>query len=323
MKINDNLSMFRRKETANFDIIYKEVKYTVTPEAVEIYAKTQDLYTKGWKNKDELTIEEATASIENIISMIEGKPCADTETPTPKPIDPKVKYTEALGNMMKFFTEFQFEPNFRFVNTFALNLAKSKKSATEYIINYFELIDSPYAKEVKEKVKSAEFKQIMTDLNGAVPSTPINKRFKLYYGSQGTGKTTIAMGETDNRCMVCNSSMLPSDLMEDFVFIDGKATFKPSALWRCMVEGKPIVLDELNLLPFDSLRFLQTILDGKAEFLYKGNRIEIADGFCVIGTMNLTVNGMTYGLPEPLVDRCAEARKFSLSVSDLLKAICE
>lgn len=323
MKINDNLSMFRRKETSNFDIVYKEVKYTVTPETSEIYAKTLDLYTKGWKNKADLTLEEATASIEDIIAMIEGKSSAETPTEAPKPVDPKVKYTEALGNMMKFFTEFQFEPNFRFVNTFALNLSKSKKSAVEYISNYFELIDSPYAKEVKEKVKSAEFKQIMNDLDGAIPSHPINKRFKLYYGSQGTGKTTIAMGETDNRCMVCNSSMLPSDLMEDFVFIDGKATFKPSALWRCMVEGKPIVLDELNLLPFDSLRFLQTILDGKVEFLYKGNRIEIADGFCVIGTMNLTVNGMTYGLPEPLVDRCAEARKFSLSASDLLKAICE
>lgn len=323
MKILDIVNICKRKETSNFDIIYKEVKYTITPETADLYKQTEDFYTKGWKHKSELTPEEVTTSIENIIAKIKGEASPEVEAEAPKPIDPKVKYTEALGNMMKFFTEFQFEPNFRFINTFALNLSKSKKSAVEYISNYFELIDSPYAKEVKEKVKSAEFKQIMNDLNGAVPSHPINKRFKLYYGSQGTGKTTIAMGETDNRCMVCNSSMLPSDLMEDFVFVDGKATFKPSALWRCMVEGKPIVLDELNLLPFDSLRFLQTILDGKAEFLYKGNRIEIADGFCVIGTMNLTVNGMTYGLPEPLVDRCAEARKFSLSASDLLKAICE
>ena len=323
MNILDIVNICKRKESTNFDIIYKEAKYTITPSTADLYAKAQDFYTKAWKHKEMLTPEEVTASVESLIAMIEGKPSGEAEVPTPKPIDPKVKYTEALGNMMKFFTEFQFEPNFRFVNTFALNLSKSKKSATEYISNYFELIDSPYAKEVKEKIKSAEFKQIMKDLDGAVPSHPINKRFKLYYGSQGTGKTTIAMGETDNRCMVCNSSMLPSDLMEDFVFVDGKATFKPSALWRCMVEGKPIVLDELNLLPFDSLRFLQTILDGKAEFLYKGNRIEIADGFCVIGTMNLTVNGMTYGLPEPLVDRCAEARKFSLSASDLLKAICD
>lgn len=323
MKILDIVNICKRKETSNFDIIYKEVKYTITPEAVDLYKQAEDFYTRGWKHKSELTPEEVTASVENIIAKLKGEASPEVEVEEPKPIDPKVKYTEALDNMMKFFTEFQFEPNFRFVNTFALNLSKSKKSAVEYISNYFELIDSPYAKEVKEKVKSAEFKQIMNDLNGAVPSHPINKRFKLYYGSQGTGKTTIAMGETDNRCMICNSSMLPSDLMEDFVFIDGKATFKPSALWRCMVEGKPIVLDELNLLPFDSLRFLQTILDGKAEFLYKGNRIEIADGFCVIGTMNLTVNGMTYGLPEPLVDRCAEAKKFSLSASDLLKAICE
>ena len=107
----------------------------------------------------------------------------------------------------------------------------------------------------------------------------------------------------------------------DFIFDNGQATFKPSALWRSMVDGTPIVLDEINLLPFDSLRFLQTILDGKAEFLYKGNTVKIADGFKIIGTMNLTVNGMTYGLPEPLVDRAEDMQKFTLSAKDLLKAI--
>jgi hypothetical protein len=322
MTINENLQIIKRKETSNFDIIYKLRNYEVTPSMSALYDEVGKFYTQAWKERSSLVNPEAT--IEGIIAKILS---ADSTSPSPEvevpEVDPKVKYTNALDNMMKFFTEFQFEPNFRFVNTFALNLAKNQNSAKNYVANYFELIDSPYAKEVREKVKSAEFKSIMSDLKGATPSTPINKRFKLYYGSQGTGKTTIAMEEADKRCMVCNSSMLPSDLMEDFVFVDGKATFKPSALWRCMVEGKPIVLDELNLLPFDSLRFLQTILDGKSEFLYKGNRIEIADGFCVIGTMNLTVNGMTYGLPEPLVDRCAEMRKFSLSASDLLKAICD
>ena len=115
--------------------------------------------------------------------------------------------------------------------------------------------------------------------------------------------------------------MLPADLMEDFVFVDGKATFKPSMLWRCMEEGKPITLDEINLLPFDSLRFLQGVLDGKTEFQYKGNTVHINDGFMVIGTMNLSVNGMVYGLPEPLVDRCADMQKFKLTADQLMSAI--
>ena len=121
--------------------------------------------------------------------------------------------------------------------------------------------------------------------------------------------------------MVCHSAMLPSDLMEDFKFNDGKAEFEPSALQRAMTEGKKIVLDEINLLPFESLRFLQSILDGKKEFLYQGKTIEIKDGFKIIGTMNLSVYGSVYSLPEPLVDRCEDIRKYSLTAENLLGAI--
>lgn len=227
----------------------------------------------------------------------------------------------ALGDLISFFTEFNFEPNFRFVNT--LSKCSSANSAKDYIRNYFSLIDSPYINEIEAKIKSKEFGKLLKPIYEVTPTKEVNKRFKIYYGSQGTGKTTIAQKETDGKCIVCNSSMLPADIMEDFVFIEGKATFKPSMLWRCMEEGKPIVLDEINLLPFDTLRFLQGVLDGKTQFQYKGNTVNINDGFMVIGTMNLSVNGMTYGLPEPLVDRCAEMRKFSLSPNDLLKAIVD
>lgn len=241
-------------------------------------------------------------------------------TPTAEPT-PEEMLVATIEKLINFFSEFQFEPNFRFINTLSKELARGKSKGYNYVNQYFELIDSPYVVEIRNKVKSPEFKDIANDFIKVAPTKTVNNRFKLYYGSQGTGKTTIAMKETDNRCMVCNSSMLPSDLMEDFIFDEGKATFKPSALWECMTQGKAIVLDEINLLPFDSLRFLQTILDGKKEFLYKGIKVEIADGFQIIGTMNLTVNGMTYALPEPLVDRCAETRKFTLSAKDLISAI--
>lgn len=237
-------------------------------------------------------------------------------------ITPKDMLTTTMQKLISFFTEFQFEPNFRFVNTLSHCLESSRTCGTDYVINYFELTDNPYRRELSEKIKSSEFRAIIKDLAAVAPDKTINTRFKVYYGSQGTGKTTLAMSETDGKCMVCNSSMLPSDLMEDFVFVDGKATFQPSALWRAMVEGTKITLDEINLLPFDSLRFLQTILDGKKEFLYKGNKVEIADGFQIIGTMNLTVNGMTYGLPEPLIDRASEMRKFTLTPEQLVSAIC-
>lgn len=109
--------------------------------------------------------------------------------------------------------------------------------------------------------------------------------------------------------------------MEDVQFIDGKAHFTPSSLQKAMVEGKTITLDEINLLPFESLRFLQSILDNKTEFEYKGSIIKIAEGFKIIGTMNLIVNGTVYGLPEPLIDRAANLKEYKLTADSLMNAL--
>jgi len=246
-----------------------------------------------------------------------------TATPvTASARDPKEILLEAIGKLMDFFSEFSFTPSFRFTNTFAFMCCESKKAACDYVRNYFALMDSSYVKEVEQKIKSAEFAQIIKQVaQYGKPSNHINTRFKVYYGSAGTGKTTLAQTESDNRCIVCNSSMLPSDLMEDFIFKDGQPDFNPSLLWNCMEQGKTIVLDEINLLPFDSLRFLQGIVDGKEEFYYKNRPVHIHDGFQIIGTMNLSLGGMTYGLPEPLVDRCSEAKEFVLTAEQLAKAI--
>lgn len=243
------------------------------------------------------------------------------ETPAPAP-DPKKTLMEGIKHLMDFFTEFSFTPSFRFTNTFAYMACKGKQEAIDYVCNYFALMDSSYVKEVEQKVKSAEFGQIIKDISQyGEPISHINTRFKVYFGPAGTGKTTIAQEESENRCIVCNSSMLPSDLMEDFIFKDGNPDFNPSLLWDCMEQGKIIVLDEINLLPFDSLRFLQGIVDGKTEFYYKNRPVRIHDGFQIIGTMNLSLGGMTYGLPEPLVDRCSETKEFALTAEQLAKAI--
>ena len=226
-----------------------------------------------------------------------------------------------IQNIIDFFSEFEFEPNFRFINSFAYACNSSATDAKSYVANYFELTDSPYVNSIVEKMKSVEFETITNDLANIVPTHKVNNRFKLYYGSQGTGKTTQALKETMGNCMVCHSAMLPSDLMEDFKFDNGQATFIPSALQIAMTEGKAIVLDEINLLPFESLRFLQSILDGKQQFEYKGKTIVIKDGFKIIGTMNLHVNGCTYALPEPLVDRAETLKKFNLTAEHLINAI--
>jgi hypothetical protein len=244
-----------------------------------------------------------------------------SSAPSEKP-DPKKVLLTGIQKLMDFFTEFSFVPSFRFTNTFAFMACKNANAAKEYVRNYFALMDSSYVKEVGQKLSSTEFMDIIQKIaQYGEPTSHINTRFKVYFGSAGTGKTTIAQTEADNRCIVCNSSMLPSDLMEDFIFKDGNPDFNPSLLWDCMEQGKTIVLDEINLLPFDSLRFLQGIVDGKTEFYYKNRPVHIKDGFQIIGTMNLSLGGMVYGLPEPLVDRCSEAKEFVLSAEQLAKAI--
>lgn len=225
-----------------------------------------------------------------------------------------------VDKLINFFSEFDFEPNYRFINTLSRNCT-NKKSATKYIHNYFALIDSSYVNEIDEKMKSAEFETIYDGLAAQTTEKVINNRFKIYYGAQGTGKTTKACEEADNCVIVCNNSMLPADLMQDFDFDDGKAAFKSSALYNAIVNGKTIVLDEINLLPFESLRFLQGIVDGKSSFVYKNKEVKIADGFKIIGTMNLFVNGMAYALPSPLVDRCESIEEFKLTANDLIYAI--
>lgn len=226
-----------------------------------------------------------------------------------------------LNNLLNFFSEFSFSPNFRFVNTFTKTAAFGHNSAKAYVQNYFALTDNAYYNQICEKMQSLEFKEIADFFSQITTDKTINNRFKLYYGSQGTGKTTQAMKEANNNAIVCHSAMLPSDLMEDFAFEDGKANFKPSQLYKAMTEGQIIVLDEINLLPFESLRFLQSILDGKSSFVYKGQTVEIKDGFQIIGTMNLQVNGMVYALPEPLVDRASELKEFKLTAEHLMGAI--
>ena len=226
---------------------------------------------------------------------------------------------DTAQKIINFFTEFEFEPNFRFINTLS-KAAHYLQTATEYVTNYFALTNNPHKYNVSEKLKSAEFKLIVANLQSLETATTINTRFELFYGSQGTGKTTQAIKLSDS-VMVCHSAMLPQDLMEDFQFIDGKAHFTPSSLQNAMVEGKTITLDEINLLPFESLRFLQSILDNKSEFEYKGKLVKISAGFKIIGTMNLIVNGAIYALPEPLIDRATNLKEYKLTTDSLMNAL--
>lgn len=251
-----------------------------------------------------------------------SKKLNQNKTQSTTPVDESIIKTRIAENLIKFFSEFSFEPNFRFVNTLCHKAHQSYEQASKYCYNYFNLSGNDLATTLKDKMTSREWTDTVKMMNQLSSTSPsINHRLKLYYGSQGTGKTTIAMKESNGICMVCHSAMLPSDLMKDFTFVDGKATFKKSSLRLAMENGSKIVLDEMNLLPLESLRFLQSLLDGKEQFIYEGETINIKDGFEVIGTMNLVVNGQIYGLPEPLIDRAYDLREFKLTAEQLSNAL--
>jgi hypothetical protein len=320
MTITDTMSITMRKADNSIEFVNDTETYIITP-ADPRYVSVKDFYN-SMKSLSILSRENAIN--DGIIAVpdlgvveVEAEPVPVEENRSAKEI-----LIKGLDNLINFFSEFDFVPSFRFINTLSYAVAKSKKNAKAYISNYFSLTDSAYATEIKEKIKSAEFNSILNDIaQYGQPANTINSRMKVYYGPAGTGKTTIAQTETDNRCIVCNASMLPADLMEDFIFNEGQPTFNPSVLCDCMEKGLPIVLDEINLLPFDSLRFLQGITDGKKTVTYKNRTINIADGFQIIGTMNLALGGAIYGLPEPLVDRCSEIKEFTLTADQLSIAI--
>lgn len=221
---------------------------------------------------------------------------------------------ETLTKLIDFFTEFNFSPSYRFVNCMAIS-----KDPTTYVRNYFMVQDHPYSAEINEKIQSREFKAIAKSIAKCKP-TPINTRFELYFGDPGAGKTTKAMSITKKH-IVCSSDMLPNDLMQNFGFKDGKADFIPSDLWMAMENGESIMLDEVNMLPFESLRFLQGITDSKSSIDFKGHTINIHPNFRIYATMNLNVNGECIPLPSPLVDRAYDIVEFKLTADDLISAV--
>ena len=234
--------------------------------------------------------------------------------PTLPTEDEKNLITAACDKMIDFFSEFGVDVSMRFINTFC-----RVKNPAKFTVDYFTVCNHSSARMIADKTKSAEFMNLVDTLSGKARKV-INSRLKIYYGAPGTGKTTKAMGESDTT-IICRCDMVPKDIMQDFDFVNGQATFKKSAFWLAMENGGTVTLDEINLLPYDTLRFMQGLLDGKEVVEYLGQTINIHPDFKVIGTMNLMVDGQPYGLPEPLVDRCSDIQEFKMTGKFLANAI--
>ena len=90
-------------------------------------------------NVEHITYTNSTQEFTN--TLLEEK----TSTPAQPEIDKK-KIKNTLKKFIEFFSEFSFEPNYRFVNTFSY--CNTISEAVEYTTRYFELSDSPYTNSI-------------------------------------------------------------------------------------------------------------------------------------------------------------------------------
>lgn len=234
----------------------------------------------------------------------------------------KEKCLKVVNDLTNFFEEFGTDApkSNRFINNLMIKAKNSVDDAISYVKGYFTTMDFPKAQEIGFKLSSYEFQDILNEIAAIESDKQINKRLYIYYGPAGTGKTTKAIKDYPEATIInCNSDMMAQDLFETFEFKEGKPEFKKSEFVKAMEEGKAIILDEINLLRLDALRALQTITDNKQVFNFKGRDIYIKEGFKIIGTMNLIVNGRVFSLPEPLIDRCADIKEFTISNEDLIE----
>lgn len=233
---------------------------------------------------------------------------------------------DAVDKLNKFLSEFSYfrdGVSMRLVNTFAR--AKTPKAKSEVLESYATVSAMEDKPELVEKMKSPEFGAVCAAFSSlGVSPKSINKRFAVFYGSPGGGKTYSAVeackemnGDGECETVPCSAGMDAADMLYSYriEFDTGKKGYVPTGLLNAMLAGRGVVLDEINLLPMDARMFLQNILDNKSKVSVMGTEIPIRDGFFVFGTMNVETGAGTQPLPLPLVDRAAVVKEFKATLA--------
>ena len=246
------------------------------------------------------------------------------------PVDDTLKFKMAtLEKIEKFFNDFSIDvaKSNRFINTLHItSVFKGVEEAKKYISDYVRLIDHPDVEDIENKLNAIEVDDFIDDLRAIPVNKYINKRLEVLYGPAGTGKTTKAIIDHPNaKVIACHPDMSSEQLFQVVTFSetstgDAQIKYNKSMLVEAMEKGEAVILDEINILPFEAQRTLQTITDNKSFIDTECfGRINIKEGFQIIGTMNLIVNGRIIPLSEPLVDRCSNIIKLELSAEELAK----
>ena len=144
-----NISIIRKK-TRQIILTYKSVSLTSDSEDLRLPLESLYLIMASTPESDrESKFIYLLNNEENMKPILERLNNCNIEIDADKP-----DVRRGMENLMNFFKDFQFDANFRFVNTFIRQLMVNEKSAKDYVYNYFALTDNPYLNEVNSKLKS-------------------------------------------------------------------------------------------------------------------------------------------------------------------------
>ena len=218
----------------------------------------------------------------------------------------------AFKKAWDFFSEFNFHPKDRMLDT--LSHCKTYEKAKMYVRSYFALCNHPERNGVAEKIKSDEFRSVWNAIRKFECPDWVNKRLEIFWGEPSGGKSTEARNRYPNaKRFKVGPSMTDDELIQVFDFTDetGKPHFYDSVLVEAMKNGEPIIIDEINHLKYETLVGMQDFLDNTDKFVTsRKEEVIIKDGFKIIGTMNLDIDGAVFSLPEAIVDRCYNLEEF-------------
>lgn len=313
------------------------VPHTDNSEKAVLIRKMYAEMTKRSSATRTITVEEKMANALPFLEQYFAVAVAPTTTACSVDTDTATDTTELhlpanaptiIKKFVDFMTEFEVTVTFRMLNSIShlMNTRKGKKAAKEYLVNYLRLTDNPSASLAKDKFKSPEFEEILdSDLFKTKPDFKVNRRFKVFFGPAGGGKTTLAEKLTGGKGMLCSEDMDGIDLIRVVDVRDGVPCFVDSPLIEAVKNGDVVYLDEINHLNTNARSIIQQLTDGKKTFMHPITKelIKIHSDFQIIGTMNLDMDGMTFPLSQALVDRADELVEFIPTPTQLCGAWSE
>jgi hypothetical protein len=147
------------------------------------------------------------------------------------------------------------------------------------------------------KSEGAKHMQYEKTLRIFLSSQATNSGLYLF-GDAGNGKTHLAtqilndLGKTEGADYEVQSCNPETATYELFGFISPTTSkFNAGSVYRCMTEGKVLILDELDRLPARTLLAFNRVLEKNTYLFDSGETVKAKEGFSIIGTGNSTLNG--------------------------------